>query len=562
MRQVRFCAVGFLTRVAAAAFLLSAAARAEEPRGVPTAPVAPTTGGVDVMTRGPIHEAFAQPISTGDVKQLAVPKRPPEAIEEIPPDAKPADENAMWIGGYWAWNDDRKDFDWVSGVWRVPPPGQRWVAGYWTPAQGGYSWVAGFWNSETTEDVAYYPEPPASMEEGPTSAAPSANYVWIAGCWRWVNSRYAWQPGHWVVGQQGWVWVPTSYCWSPRGWILCNGYWDYGFDRRGLLFAPVYFTGPIYQRPGYVFSPTIVLDPGLLTNYMFVRPGYCHYYFGDYYANTYSGLGIYPWFAVGNYRGYAYDPLFSYYRWRNESRDPNWVKNMQGWYTYYRAHPDQRLPHNWTAFQQLAKTGGNRPDRQIFNMANTLQNWRTTGQSPIRLTTLPADQRARFRDTTLQTRQLVTERQRLELGKVAGTNTQGKLPGTLNKLTMPETLHYPKMARLPSDNLRGRFDGTTRQTLKPTVPPSLEKPSEGMMRETYKPVIPNQPPMKNLGTQGTKNLGSQGTNLPPQGNKNIVLQGNRNVVPPQDIKKTATREFNRDATGPGTRKTDKDKDLK
>ena len=38
-----------------------------------------------------------------------------------------------------------KDFEWVSGVWRVPPPNQRWVAGYWTAVNGGYSWVPGFW---------------------------------------------------------------------------------------------------------------------------------------------------------------------------------------------------------------------------------------------------------------------------------------------------------------------------------------------------------------------------------------------------------------------------------
>jgi hypothetical protein len=46
---------------------------------------APVEGGVEVMTRGPIHEAFAQPVDPGEVSRVAVPKKPPEAIEEVPP---------------------------------------------------------------------------------------------------------------------------------------------------------------------------------------------------------------------------------------------------------------------------------------------------------------------------------------------------------------------------------------------------------------------------------------------------------------------------------------------
>ena len=52
-----------------------------------------------------------------------VPKQPPDPIPEVPPDQKPEAENAQWLPGYWAWDEDRKDFIWVSGFWRVPPPG-------------------------------------------------------------------------------------------------------------------------------------------------------------------------------------------------------------------------------------------------------------------------------------------------------------------------------------------------------------------------------------------------------------------------------------------------------
>ena len=78
---------------------------------------------VEVLTRGPVHEAFAGPIQAElGRKTLVVVKAPPRAIEELPPEEKPAGENVQWISGYWAWDDDLKDFLWVSGIWRQTPP--------------------------------------------------------------------------------------------------------------------------------------------------------------------------------------------------------------------------------------------------------------------------------------------------------------------------------------------------------------------------------------------------------------------------------------------------------
>ena len=131
MRRFCLCAcVVCAGMIAMAAYSSGTTAYAQNPGPPPAAgdnsaaPATPASAGTEVMTRGPIHEAFAQPVNSGEVKPLVVPNKPPEAIEEVPPDVKPADENAIWIGGYWGWDDDRKDFDWVSGVWRVPPPGR------------------------------------------------------------------------------------------------------------------------------------------------------------------------------------------------------------------------------------------------------------------------------------------------------------------------------------------------------------------------------------------------------------------------------------------------------
>ena len=76
--------------------------------------------GVQVLTRGPVHEAFAETISFDPEPGLIVQNEPPEAIEEVAPEQRPEGENVVWIPGYLAWDDEREDFPWVldrSGIW-------------------------------------------------------------------------------------------------------------------------------------------------------------------------------------------------------------------------------------------------------------------------------------------------------------------------------------------------------------------------------------------------------------------------------------------------------------
>ena len=42
---------------------------------------------------GPIHEAFAQPVDIQPEPGPIIPKAPPAAVEELPPDQKPAGDN-------------------------------------------------------------------------------------------------------------------------------------------------------------------------------------------------------------------------------------------------------------------------------------------------------------------------------------------------------------------------------------------------------------------------------------------------------------------------------------
>ena len=130
--------------------------------------------GVQVLTRGPVHEAFAETVTFDPEPGVVAPKAPPAAIEELPPDQRPEGANVAWIPGYWAWDDERSDFLWVSGIWRDLPPGRQWVPGYWGKSGQGFQWTSGYWADAKVTEVQYLSEPPATVEAGPNIAAPSA----------------------------------------------------------------------------------------------------------------------------------------------------------------------------------------------------------------------------------------------------------------------------------------------------------------------------------------------------------------------------------------------------
>ena len=155
---------------------------------------------MEVLTRGPVHEAFAETVTFDPEPGIVVPKAPPEAIEELPPEQRPEGDNVAWIPGYWAWDDERSDFLWVSGIWRNLPPGRQWVPGYWGQSGPDYQWTSGYWADAAVSEIEYLPEPPASVEVGPNIAAPSADQTWLPGCWVWQQNRYAWRPGYWADG--------------------------------------------------------------------------------------------------------------------------------------------------------------------------------------------------------------------------------------------------------------------------------------------------------------------------------------------------------------------------
>src|SRR4029079_17693009 len=111
--------------------------------------------GIETLTQGPIHEAFANPADLDPTPGHVVAKQPPPDVPEDPPQFMP--EGAVWLPGYWSWDDEREDFVWITGVARIPPPGQRVVPGYYPEADGGWQRVSGFWLADEVTEVDYRP---------------------------------------------------------------------------------------------------------------------------------------------------------------------------------------------------------------------------------------------------------------------------------------------------------------------------------------------------------------------------------------------------------------------
>ena len=283
---------------------------------------------VEVLARGPVHEAYAEPHESQPKATPIIAKEPPKPVEELPPDQKPEGENVQWLPGYWSYDEDRKDYLWVSGFWRVAPPGRTWVAGSWRKVGDGWQWSGGLWAGaqEQKAEIEYLPQPPAPLDDaGASTPAASETDIYVPGNWVY-RERYVWRPGYWSAYRPNWVWTAAHYRWTPGGHVFIEGYWDYPLASRGILFAPAYIPSSVYLSSGYVYTPTVIIREPCLYGALFVRRGWGSYYFGDYFEPRYASLGFVSW---NGYSGASvqiggwYDPLFSYYRVGYRD-DPYW----------------------------------------------------------------------------------------------------------------------------------------------------------------------------------------------------------------------------------------------
>ncbi|MGL4555050.1 MAG: hypothetical protein ACRC33_28120, partial [Gemmataceae bacterium] len=300
----------------------------------------------EVQARGPVHEGYAMPAEGFSKAGPVAPKAPPEPIAETPPDEKPEGDAVIWMPGYWMWDEDRADFLWVSGFWRVAPPGRKWVPGYWAKADAGFRWVSGLWAPAGGEELRYNDAPPVPLDVGPSQPAPDEFSTYVPGIWV-QRDRWMWRPGFWLAPREDWIYCPPRWCWTPRGHLFCGGFWDRPLGHRGVLFAPVYFGG---FRPR-LWSPRFVVGVNPLLGSLWVRPGF-GYAFGDFYGAGYGRRGYTAWAAAGpRFR----DPLFSHYRFQNRA-DPNWANGLRTNYDA-RVRNESARPARTLALQDRSKGG-------------------------------------------------------------------------------------------------------------------------------------------------------------------------------------------------------------
>ncbi|MBA4105210.1 MAG: hypothetical protein C0485_05585 [Pirellula sp.] len=509
-------------------------------------PVAENIDGVEVLTRGPLHEAFAETVLFDPEPGIVISQAPPEPIEEVAPAQRPEGPDVAWIPGYWSWDDERNDFLWISGIWRALPPGRQWIPGYWSPVEQGSQWISGYWADAAVSEIEYLPEPPATVEAGPNIESPSADHVWLPGCWIWQQNRYAWQPGYWAPGNQNWDWVPAHYVWTPGGYVFVDGYYDYSVRRRGVVFAPVYFNQGIRNQRGYSYSPSTVINSSVFISHLFLRPSHGHYYFGDYYGSKYADAGYSPWFSYqSNKRGY--DPIYVNQRWQHRD-EGGWEQRAQTNYENRRDNENARPPRNWAAQAALASQV-EASQRKNMSMASQLDEMAKRKNARVRLQQVDDAERQSYSQRGHDYRKYLQQRQQLEANpqrsRGAGPDdSQGPERRTFSKspyaappidqfrgdLAPPQRheARQPDLRVQPQPRTKGNAPGTRAENVR-RVPNDASNRDAGNTRAKPKgdngkqPLTDNNPPKRERGGEGAKSQG--GKKDKPQGKTEKQAKG-------------------------------------
>ena len=150
-----------------------------------------------------------------------------------------------------------------------------------------------------TQELEYLPAPPtvASDEFAPPGPPPSPEVLWVPPCWYWRGGRTCAGRATGSKGNRGGSGCRLAMC-GVRGNVFVAGHWDYTLERRGVFFCWFIFRVMPGGTARFAYTPGIVLDIGVLQINLFIYPRYCHYYFGDYYDDSYVRIGIFPWFEV------------------------------------------------------------------------------------------------------------------------------------------------------------------------------------------------------------------------------------------------------------------------
>lgn len=232
-------------------------------------------------------------------------------------------------------------------------------------------------------------------------------------------------------------------------YVFVQGYWDYELNRRGVLFAPVYFPRAVYRRPGFSYSLSVVVDIGNLQFSLFTSPRYSHYYFGDYYDDAYIGIGIYPWFECER-RHTWYDPIYEHSRWHFHNTYPRWDEHERNEYDLRRSNKNLRPPRTYHEMEnRLIRLPESK--RGNIRMAQPLDAYVANRRSPLRFENIKSDDRERLSKQSTDVYSFRQERSRWESPRPGQKTVQ---PSIERKLRMTK----PEQVKIPSSPVTGKRD--------------------------------------------------------------------------------------------------------
>jgi len=141
-------------------------------------PPTPVQEQPEVLSRGPVHEAFAEPVSMQLQAGLIAPDRPPPTSRKSrrrrgPRPAVRLDPGVLVVGR----GPERLHL----GQRLLASGSAENVLGARVLVSGGrrMEWVAGFWAPAGAREIEYLPAPPTVDDVEPLGPAPSPDTIWV-----------------------------------------------------------------------------------------------------------------------------------------------------------------------------------------------------------------------------------------------------------------------------------------------------------------------------------------------------------------------------------------------
>ena len=185
----------------------------------------------------------------------------------------------------------------------------------------------------------------------------------------------------------------------------------------------------------FSYSPSIVIDVGMLRVSLFTCPRYSHYYFGDYYDDAYLRVGIYPRFE-SEHRHTWYDPIYEHDRWRNRRTDPRWEENERHQYDLRRADKDLRPPRTYHEMQ-VREARLPEPQRRSLHMARPMSEAVTRKGTPMKFEPVSSSERRKITRQATDADKFRDQRNRWE-SPAAGRRPPGRSGGQGDPSASPQ----------------------------------------------------------------------------------------------------------------------------